>query len=226
MDSEQEKWMQFCDQMCTADPCRHIIASVKVHRFVCYQMFREEKPRGGKKDLLKNNTFFDEEDCLTVTGSFEAVGGVLHGFPSPKKPIGMSAFTSQRAALKLLFHNQQARCTHMMPAWEHIWLPHLKILRDHVKMRKAKIKKTNCEEKVDGEFTPCAIVEQCDEREESTWVGAHNGNNRFSCNGPPMLLLHFVLDEWHPPKQTSSQCGAFGLPRNCSGKTRHGTQSA
>ena len=45
-------------------------------------------------------------------------------------------------------------------AWEHgVWTSNFDKVRDHVKNRKQRIKKENYMEKVDGKFTPYAIVE-------------------------------------------------------------------
>jgi hypothetical protein len=71
---------------------------------------------------------------------FKSVGGAVVEYPKPKKPIRFLTFNSYKAAIKQLFHEQQAN-HRMMSTWEHVWLPTCNKLRDYVKLRKPRIKK-------------------------------------------------------------------------------------
>ena len=164
-----------------------------------YQMFREVKPRGGVRQNIKNNIFFDEADYEKVTGQFRGQQGTTVNIPTPENPVGYSTYTAYKAALKQLFHEQQAANRSINTAWEHIWLPHFTTLRDQVKLRKQKVKRANYEEKIDGAFAPYAMVEKFPAIEDKLWTSAYSANSqsvgtslrhRFGCLFTTSSILH------------------------------------
>ena len=162
LEPKKEEWLQYCDKIFPHDPYQYLVTSNKAYRFMCYQMFRESKPRGGKRIQLKDSIYFDIEDYNKVMKQFyskDQAGGVST-WPKPSNPVGYSVWMQYKVALKEIFKEQQSTYqASITNAWEHVWTSNFDKIRDHVKTRKQKIKKENYMEKIDGEFAPYAIVE-------------------------------------------------------------------
>ena len=168
MDPKKEEWMQYCDCKYSKDPLRYIVTADKLYDFMCYQSFRERKPPGGNKALLSRSIYFDEADYNKVMGQFDTQGGKTVSTPKPTKPVGYQAFNSYKAAIKQLYHDQQAK-HNLQGAWETVWQPRFTVLRKHVQMRKQRVRKENYAEKIDAAFEPYAAVEKFDQIEQCLW---------------------------------------------------------
>ena len=90
---------------------------------------------------------------------FVTEDGATISYPTPKKLIAMQQFMSYKCAMKQLYHKQQMEFN-LNSAWETVWQPQFQTLRNHVKLRKQKVRKANYAEKIDAEFEPYAIVER------------------------------------------------------------------
>ena len=111
--------------------------------FMCYQMFRKAKARGGKRSQLKDGIFFDLQDNTNIMSQFYTKDkeGAVSSWLRPSKPVGYSVYLQYKAALRKIFKEQQLRYhASITNAWEHVWTSNFNKVRDHVKNRKQKIK--------------------------------------------------------------------------------------
>ena len=99
---------------------------------------------------------------------FVTEDGATISYPTPKKLIAMQQFMSYKCAMKQLYHKQQVEFN-LNSAWETVWQPQFQTLRNHVKLRKQKVRKANYAEKIDAEFEPYAIVERYEDIEDTLW---------------------------------------------------------
>ena len=178
------EFFQFCESECPHDMHRHTLDSEKVNRWMMCQAPREVKPRGGTTDGRARNKLgmhFDEGDCDSVIGSIdnapvcELTGKKIH--PLPAKPCGAANFNGWKSLLKKIHRVQLSRKAQSR-TWEMIWLCGLDELHKHVEERSPIMAKLNYEEKVNGEFAPCAVVEKYDEIELTCWQDSHQTNRR------------------------------------------------
>lgn len=115
-------------------------------------------------------------------------------YPFPNKPCGAANFNGWKALLKKIHKVQLSRKVQSR-TWEVIWLCGLDELHKHVKERAPIIARLNYEEKVNGEFAPCAVVERYDDLERTMWEDSFSRGNHRSINTGLRhrhCLLHLV----------------------------------
>jgi len=147
--SKAEECMQFCDKVYPQDPYRYTLDRDRAHRFMWYQAFREQKPRGGNKKTLYRGDFFDYEDYQKTVPAGDAASWAVT--PSVKKPIGKAMFTQYKASLRSIYKDQTVRRV-INCHWEGIWTEAFEDLEKHVKERVPQTKRATHQEKASGEF--------------------------------------------------------------------------
>ena len=168
LDTKQEEYMQYCEVCYPDDPYKWTLDREKAYRFMWYQTFREQKPRGGNRRFIQSNTFFDKDDYDRVKNLAVEVAGN----PEPQRPIGRSVFTQYKDMMRSLYKYQTARRVINMH-WDGIWTEKFDDLEKHVKERTPRKKKESYEEKATSEFAPYAVAERYHEIEESLWTSGY-----------------------------------------------------
>lgn len=183
-DGEHQEHFEFCNHCFGDDPHKCIVNSEKLCGFMWCTSFREKNPKsekGGPK--------FDTVVCSTVMNGHKETGVANWELvKSPKKPLSADAFGQCKAVLKKPHRQQVAKRVNNSP-WEMIWTSPFDEPQTHAKNRKPKAKKPNCEETVNGEFAPCAIVEKCGDIEQTMWedteaavgIRSHCASSRHRC---------------------------------------------
>ena len=94
LEPKKEEWLQYCDNVFPYDPFRYLVTSNKAYRFMCYQMFREAKPRGGKRSQLKESISFDLQDYTNIMSQFYTKDkeGAVSPWPRPSKLVDYSVY--------------------------------------------------------------------------------------------------------------------------------------
>ena len=86
-------------------------------------MFRDAKPRGGKRSQLKDSIYFDLQDYTNIMSQFyskDKEGAVL-SWPRPSKPVGYSVYLQYTSAFREIFKEQQSTYhASITNAWEHV----------------------------------------------------------------------------------------------------------
>jgi hypothetical protein len=177
-----KEFYHYCELVYGHEHYLYNLSPEKVHKFMFYQSFREQKTRGGNanKARLDQGVYFDMEQFLGIMDAYGSVSaGPLVAYPQPLKPISAKTFESYRAVLKQIHVEQEARrvCSF---TWEQLWTSPCKQLHRHVKERAPMLKKLTYQEKVDGEFAPYAIVERYEEIEQVLWEDSANAAGKRS----------------------------------------------
>ena len=109
IDPKIEEYFQFCDELYPQDQYRYSLDYEKVYRFMWYQVFREQKPRGGNKSQLKDGVRFDKVAYLTLMDKFkDAFNAGTEVWPVPEKPTGKSVFTAYKNVFRVIHKAQTA----------------------------------------------------------------------------------------------------------------------
>lgn len=169
IDPKMEEYFQFCDAIYPNDQYGYCLVYEKVYRFMWYQVFREQKPRGGKRSQLQNGMRFDKEKYEELMDRFrECCNSGSDCWPVPKNPTGKSVFTAYKNVFRVIHKAQTAaRVTGLH--WDQIWLSNFDELQKHVKERAPLAKRATYQEKVAGEFSPYTVVEHYEDIEELLW---------------------------------------------------------
>ena len=170
MDPKAREYFTYCDLEYPNDPFKYILEYTKVYKFMYYQAFREQKPRGGKKDI--NKELFDVEVYRELMASFMGFNtdsvDALNNYPRPTKPIGKATFDQYKAVFRKMYKVQTAKNV-LNLHWDSIWKMGLDEMALHVKTRAPRVKRETYQEKVSGELTPYIIVEEFSAIEQTLW---------------------------------------------------------
>ena len=240
MEPKEKEYIEYCNKAYPNDLHRHTLKYEKVYKFMVYQSFREQKPRGGPKALRNSGVRFDYELYKSMLKEIVLPESGQLITPTPKRPIGIATFDMYRAVFRRMHRNQLAQNV-TGEHWEAVWKEGLVELRKHVQRRAPRIKKETYQEKVSGEFAPFSIVERYNEIELEMWKDsaapsirqiATNLRHRY-------CLLHLTsgilrceslyraeLSDFvglNPPKQDSDVHQVFIMINQiAAGKTNHG----
>jgi Centromere DNA-binding protein complex CBF3 subunit, domain 2 len=188
MQPKIDEFFQYCDLVYGHDrQYKYTLDFEKVYKFMWYQVFREQKKRGGDKLAKAKGECFDLEAYRSLMESFRTEeDSIIPVFPTPVKPIGKPMFDSYRAAIRQIYRVQVARGALNVP-WEHIWQMGFDELFKHVKERAPQIKRLTYQEKVTGEFAPFHVVEKYPDIEKSLW---EDSERSVGCRSVATNLRH------------------------------------
>ena len=165
------EWRAYCTYLSETGRNRsayveHMDAN-KVFNFMFYQVFRDQKRRGGTKGGgLGACSPHDYEHVISTYSSY--MNGQEGRIPDPEKPIGKAAIAQYRAALRKL-HIWQVASNVTSLSWDFVFTDQSRNLVTISDKRAARKKKENYEEKVTKMFTPYQAVEQFDVIENEMW---------------------------------------------------------
>ena len=178
-DGKKMEYMQFCECVYSRDPYKYTINNQKAYDFLFYQVMREKKPVGGRKNedvLSGEKIFFDYDDykrIMHLHQNHDPLGGQPP--PQPTNPLGYSQIEHYRTVIKRIHRDQQNMGNNSNPL-EMVWMDNLENLMKLAKTRKAATKKRNYEEKITAEMIPYSTVERYPDIENLLWMrGQTNG---------------------------------------------------
>lgn len=192
-DPKIEEFFGFCDLLYPTDLYRCNLTHDKVHEFMFFVSFRDNKNKTGTKESRKarkeavlRGEHFDLEDYRRVIAAFRSNddGEITEAnWPKPKYPTGHQNFNQCKAVFRKIYKVQTAKRV-LNIHWEAIWQLGLEMLQQHVKNRTPQAKKASYAEKLASEFAPCAAVEECPNIEQELWVDSQHGQGRRgTCSG-------------------------------------------
>jgi len=177
LDPKAIEYHQFCAYEFPDDPYGYHLCYENVYRFMYYQVFREQKVRGGNRVALTQGTHFDSTDYNKVIGTMEQAQRDGNScYPTPQRPIGKGVFDQYKAMFRRVYKYQVAG-NYTSLHWDQIWKMGMDTLEEHVKTRKASIAKANYAEKVTSEFAPYGIVEHYGSIERNFYFDSSSAMN-------------------------------------------------
>ena len=167
---KQDEYNDFCKTVWPDNDLAIIMNHEKVYKFMYYQAFREQKPRGGRKRGDDTGSSFNYEEYQTVMRVTDAAVAQLarDQLPNPKKPTTISVFNAYKAVMRKIYKEQKTLNV-LSLQWDDIWTDACRDIELHVKNRAPKVKKETYQEKVNGEFTPFQFVERFPDIENELW---------------------------------------------------------
>ena len=183
-DGKKMEYMQFCEKVYPADPYKYTINYRKAYDFLFYQVMREKKSVGGRREedfLTGVPIFFNYDDYKNVMqkhNNHDPLSG--NPPPEPTHPLGYSQIEHYRTVIKRIHRDQQNMGNNSNP-FELVWMDNLDKLMKLAKTRKAVKKKRNYEEKITAEMVPYSTVERYPDIENLLWMkGQANGRSAAS----------------------------------------------
>ncbi|KAG7347926.1 centromere DNA-binding like protein [Nitzschia inconspicua] len=170
-----KEWFQYCDHVYPTDPYKYNMNFDKIYLFMFFQTFRQQKKRGGNRQLQQQDIYFDAEAYDNLMRPFAGLSlgqRLLENAPHVENPISESQFATYKAALRRIYNAQINNNVNSLH-WDHVWLPALKELQRLVKSRKVIIKRLQHQEKVTGEFSPYAMVGHYNDIEDMLWTDSN-----------------------------------------------------
>ncbi|KAG7365502.1 glycolytic enzyme transcriptional activator [Nitzschia inconspicua] len=171
-----KEWFQYCDHVHKNDPFRYNLNFEKVYLFIFYQTFRQQKKRGGNRQLQQEDMYFDAEAYDTLMRPFAGLSPgqrLLENAPHVENPISNSQFAIYKAALKRI-HNVQVEKFVNALHWGNVWLPAMDDLHKLVKSRETNVDRVlQHKEKVTVEFSPFAMLGHYNDIEDMFWTDSN-----------------------------------------------------
>jgi hypothetical protein len=175
-----QEFFEFCDQLYQHDLFPRHLNFEKVHRFMYYVSFREQRKRGGKRHrgVRWTNAKFDFQEYERVTGCLQAIGSGCDSTNAPqtRHPIGEATFKLYKAAIRSIYKHQIARQQTSLN-FDAIWQQSLDELGNYVKARGPKQRKATFQEKYDTEFANYTMVEHYSAIEAQLWQLCRDSNS-------------------------------------------------
>ena len=172
------EFRQYCDALYSTHPMetRYTVDQARVHSFMTYVAFREQKKKGRKKDGKEgkrkrddnNYQLFDACEADRINKILKEANSVLS--PNireklePKNGVGFDTMNTTRSALKKYWQKQREQCINNHTE-EQVFGLTVKQLMDIVKQRQPRMNKKNCVEKVNKD-TPMSAVQHVRDLEE------------------------------------------------------------
>ena len=108
-DPKKDEYRNFCKELWPHDDNATVLTHEKVYRFMYYQAFREQKPRGGSKKEGEGKGEFNFEaykKVMNVTDN-TALTATVQELPQPEKPTTHSTFNAYKAVLRKIYKEQK-----------------------------------------------------------------------------------------------------------------------
>ena len=173
------EYMQYCECVYPNDPYKYHLNNNKAYNFIFYQVMRNKKKVGGRKEkniMNGQKVYFDHDDYKNVHNihsSHDPYSGIEP--PEPDDPVGYNQIEHYRTIIKQIFKDQKQQGTNGN-TWDDVWMDNLENLLRMAKRRRAVKKKRNYEEKVTAEMIPYSTVERYPDIEKVMWMrGQQNG---------------------------------------------------
>ena len=161
-DGKRMEYMQFCEKVYATDPYKYTVNNQKAYDFIFYQVMREKKSVGGRKDedlVTGQKIYFDYDDYQRVKQAHDNHDPLSDiPPPEPTNPLGYSQIEHYRTVIKRI-HRDQQNMGHNSNPLELVWMDNLENLMKLAKGRKVNTKKRNYEEKITAEIVPYSTVE-------------------------------------------------------------------
>jgi hypothetical protein len=153
-DAKLDEYFGYCEEFYLGSPhfgeSTYQVTEEKVFKFMWYQCYREQKPRGGRRRRIGEEVppVFNREEYRRVQLEYAADLNKV-----PVKPIGSSAMTQYMAAITELLSKQRAQHTNDLTDAA-IRSRRVAALCAHVKNRKTAVSRANYDERIDADILP------------------------------------------------------------------------
>jgi hypothetical protein len=178
-DPKAKEYEAFCDHAFSYMPrsSRYTVDGDKMFSFLFYHAMRDKYTVGGRN---RGAHGFSGADYDAVWQKYTPLVGILrandgncptevqNNFPEPQNPLGYDQLNTYKAVVRGI-HAEQVEANANSLGFEFVLTPKCKGLLKMVKERRARIKKANCAEKLEGDFSPYNSIGAFDSIEHKFW---------------------------------------------------------